>query len=375
MILTFAEDFTGDIGLDSELTAIPSSGLYFNRGVHPVVTVKNLLSFLPIYTFTPAAYVAGTTYGKYDTTQVRTDLVTYNSVIYESIVTANLGNTPSTSPTKWRATNLESLRVKNFIKMSRSNMISALNLTRKLVENQYIYNVGDNIVILPGDYSGWVIEPKGSDYIKIRINEIALQANTTDEVSLYVVNQGILLDTLTLTPSNGVLEFENVPYEISAKGPVVLAFASQSVKTQVCYNDALRYNGFVAYPVHGTGASAALSTWLIGSYGNGLNFNISAYLDSEIFITNNEIDFAKMQQAQFEMDFLRLMSVNGNIRGNRNERGLEDDRLYYEITDLKNNTVARRYNSILNETREIISRTFDRALTPPDEFGIEIGTI
>jgi hypothetical protein len=97
-------------------------------------------------------------------------------------------------------------------------------------------------------------------------------------------------------------------------------------------------------------------------------------MDSDTYIDNNEIDLAKMLQAQFEMDFLRLAIANGNVRANRNERGQDDDRLYFEVTDLQNNTVARRYTSLLKETRGIIQRTFDRAFND-DDFLIEVGTI
>lgn len=378
MVLTFAEDFTSNVLLDADLRSVPTSGLFLNRGVHALVTVKNLLSFLPVETFTFSAYAAGTTYGKFETTQARADIVLSGGLVYESIAAANIGNTPASSPTKWLLTNIESLRLKAFIKDSRDNMISALNMTRKLVESQYIYNVGSDTVILPGNFSGWVIEPKGSDYIKIRINEISLQANTTTPVPLYVVNQGVLLTTLTLTPVNGVLQFASVPYEISAKGRVVLAFASQSVRSQNAYNDALKYEGFVCYPVTGIGSAAATAVYDIGSTGNGLAFNISAYSDVTGYVTNNLIDFAKMAQAQFEIDFLRMVISNTNARSTRQERALDArdlERLDFEVSDLHSNTVARNYERIKAQTLKAIERTFDQALQADEPFSVDIGVI
>ncbi len=380
MILTIAEDFTSDVVLSTDLTGVPTSGMYFNRGVHPIVTLKNLLSFLPLQAYSMGTYAAGTTYGKYEDTLVRSDCVLDGGIIYESLLTANKGHTPVSSPTYWLPTNLESLRLKSFIRSSKDNLLSALSLQRKLVENQYIYNVGTDTVVLSGNFSGWAIEPKGSDYVKIRLNQIALQANTTSPVNLYVVNQGILLATLVLTPVNGVLTFESVPYEIVSKGRVILAIASQSVKTSNSYNDALKFQGFVAYPVQGTGSTAALSTWDICSAGNGLNFNISAYQDSTVFVNNNLIDFAKVMQAQFEVDFLRMLTSNANARSSRIDRALDDtelNRLYFEITDLQNNTIARRYTALIKETRQAISRTFDNALQvdTEDSLDVEIGTI
>jgi len=378
MILTFAEDFSTDVTLDTQLTAVPESGIYFNRGVHPLLTLKNLLTFLPVQELTFSEYAAGTTYGKYEDTEVRTDIVTSGSVIYESIASANKGNTPVSSPLKWLPTNVESLRIKNFIRNSKENMLSALSFSRRLIDSQYIYNVGTDSVTLSGDFSGWVFEPKGSDYVKIRINQIALQANTESPVSLYVINQGVLLETITLNPDNGVLSFEDVTLEITSKGRVYLVFPSQSVRSQSAYNDALKYNGFVCYPVTGVGSTAATATYNISNCGNGLNFNVSAYADSTVYINNNLIDFAKFTQSQFEIDFLRMLVTNSNARSTRQERALDDTelkRIYFEITDIQQNTIARRYTSQLKRTLDAIQRTFDREIQEPEDFNVEIGVI
>jgi len=76
MNLTFAEDFTSTEVLDAQLIATPDSGLYWNRGVHPVLTVSNLLAFLPNVTFTFTAWSNSATYGVFETSRKRTDVVT-----------------------------------------------------------------------------------------------------------------------------------------------------------------------------------------------------------------------------------------------------------------------------------------------------------
>ena len=374
MILTFAEDFTSSVALDTVLKAVPDSGLYFNRGVHPLVNVDNLLELLPVQSYTFEDYAAGTTYGKFEDSQLRSDIVTSSSIIYESLTAANVGNTPATSTTNWLATNIESLRIKSFAKLSQDNMLAALNLNRQLVDSQYIYNVGENAITLSGDYAGWAIEPKGSDYVKIIINQIALQATTDEEVSMYVVNQGELIDTLTLTPQNGVLEFEDVGYTISGKGRFLFVIESCEVWSQNAFNDPLKYTGFVAYPVTGTGATAQAADYSENSAGNGISFNLSAYLDSGVYVTNNLVHYAKLLQAQFEMDFLRLAVNNANTRSNRGERNIDSpDRIYFETMDLKSDTVARRYNHQLKKAREALSKTFDNFLKDDSKFKVKIG--
>ena len=176
MILGIAEDFSSDIVLDSELKDIPTSGLYLNSGVHPSVTVENLLHFLPFLTITPTAWNAATDYTVYADSRNRTDLVTYESKIYQSIK-AGVGQQPDTSSTYWLETNLESLRLKNFVQKVKDKVYADLRLTRRLVNNQYLYEVGKNTITLPSDYAAWVFEPKGSDYTSIRINEISFQKN------------------------------------------------------------------------------------------------------------------------------------------------------------------------------------------------------
>ena len=62
MILGISEDFTTSTELDSELTAIPSSGLYLNSGTHPSITVENLLEFLSFFDPTLLVWSESNTY-------------------------------------------------------------------------------------------------------------------------------------------------------------------------------------------------------------------------------------------------------------------------------------------------------------------------
>jgi len=312
MILTFAEDFSSSVSLDSELTGTPESGLYLNRGVIPLLTVKNLLDFLPNYDFTAAAWSALTTYGKFESTKKLSDVVTSSSIVYQSLLASNLNKTPASQATYWLPTNKDSLRIKSFYWGAIDNLTSALSLSKRLIENQYIYNVGETLVDITDDFIGWCFEPKGSDYAKIVIKQIALQANTSSPVSLYVVNQGTLITTLTLNPVGGKLVFEDVGYTITGKGKFYFVIAGQDVYTEQAYNDPLKYTGFVCYPVIGDGAAAKDAEYTETSWGNGLNFNVSVYVDTAQYVTNNLVYFAKALQAQFEYDFIQMLQVNVN---------------------------------------------------------------
>ncbi|MCP4336237.1 MAG: hypothetical protein GY679_00080 [Mycoplasma sp.] len=380
MNLTFVQDHTSNVSLDSELMGTPDSGLYWNQGVHPLVTINNLLTFMNEKEFTFSDWAIGTIYVKYEDSQKTTDIVTYNDVIYQSLTDNNTGNQPDISPTNWLETNIESLKIKTFLKSAERNMISQLHLTRKLVDSQYIYNVGETLQTLPNDYAGWVIEPKGSDYVKIRINQLSLQANTTNDVSLYVINQGVLVDTLTLHPQDGRLVFEDIGYSFNGIGKFIFAFDSQEVKTESAYNDPLKYDGFVLYPVSGIGTTPQDADYSFNSNSNGLNFNISAYLDSAQYLNNNLIDFSKMLQTQFEYDLFRLMLSNANNQSSADERNIADNPrtlqlLTTETLDTEHLTIAKKYDVLLQDTKRSINKTFDRFLKSPTKFRVKTGTI
>lgn len=368
MNLTFAEDFTSQVTLDSQLLGTPDSGLYWNRGVHPVLTINNLLAFLPVEDFTFSAWDIGTTYTKFNDSRKRSDVVLYDDKVYQSLVNNNTGNQPDTSPTQWLETNIESLRIKSFIWTVEDNVLSALMINRRLIENQYIYNINETRTLRTNsnDYIGWAFEPKGSDYVKIRINQIALGANTTTPQSLYVVNQGVLIDTLTLNPQNGRLVFEDIGYSFSGIGAFYFLIEGQDFYSSGGYNDPLKYKGFVCYPVTGTGATPEGSDFNFSSSENGLNFNISCRLDSSIYVENNKIDLAKFYQAQFEYDFVRMALHNANNRSGIDERlqksGINNQLLATESLDISMATVAKNYMYQKKIATESINSTFDRFL-------------
>lgn len=380
MILGFAEDFTSSVILDSELTSVPESGMYFNSGVHESITIDNLLHFLPNLEFTFAVYVAGTTYRKFEDSRKRTDIVTSGGKTYQSIAASNIGNDPASSPAFWLETNLDSLRLKTFIFKVQDKVLSELNLTKRLVDSQYLYSVGDVIkdtpVLLSGDFAGMAFEPKGSDYVAIKINEISLQAPVAGPVDLFVINQGVLVDTIPLTTNlEGRLEFQSVNNKILlGKGRWILAFASQSVFTNQSFIDPLKFKGFTAYTVTGTGAIAESAIYTINAIGNGLNFNISAFLDASTYVTQNLVYFANFTQATFELEALNMYLANANNRSNRKQRiQMSDNLLLSETKDLTINSIAKKFQRERKQAVKQLEKTFDRELSE-DESGIEIET-
>lgn len=383
MILTIAESFSSTVDLDSELTATPSSGLYLNSGVQPLINVENLLSLLPRIEFTFAAYLAGTTYGKFETTRKKSDIVLYDSKIYQSLTVGNIGNTPDSSPSDWLETNIESLRIKTAFWSAQSNALNKLSLNKRLINNQYLYNIvevseGSQQVLLPNDYAAWVFEPKGSDYVSFTINQIALQATTATPQSLYVVNQGVLVDTITLNPNaQGRLEFEEVSYSFYGKGKWIFAIDSQNVLLNGSVVDPFKFDGFEAYTAYGVGDTPEDAQYSYTTVNNGLSFNISCYLDPSIYINNNLVRFAPYIQKAWELDVLNTFLVNANNRSNTSERNaINLTELKFETKDRENGSVLNGYEREYNKAIKLIAKTFDTQLLDNNgDFEVEETTI
>jgi len=380
MILGISEDFSTDVVLDAELNEASSSGLNLNSGTHPSITVNNLLAFLPFYDITIAEWDVDKIYSKYSDSKKRTDLVKVDDVIYQSLQAGNIDN-PVTETAFWMQTNIESLTLKAFISRVQDKVYADLNLTKRLVNNQFIYEVGKYDFTLPNDYAAWVFEPKGSDYLSFTINQISLQANTTSDVNLYVLNElsdvCVLVDTLILKPNNGLFELKDLKYKFSGKGRWIFAIESQSIKSNQGVVDPLLYDGFVCYTATGIGAAPETTEWSDQTTGNGIGFNISVVLDSQLYIENNIDNLANFVRSTFELMSLQMFLHNSGNRSNRSETiQAERELLVAETKVLDANTVAKRYTDEKKEAKRLIDKTFDTQLSSDDdEFNIELSSV
>lgn len=379
MVLGIIEDFSTDAILDKELTQIPSSGIYLNSGVNPLITVNNLLSFLPFFEISLDAWDSAKTYGVYATTKNKSDLVTYDNKIYQSIKATNLNQNPTVSNSQyWMETNFDSLKLKSFLTKVTDRVYRELNLTKRLVENQYLYEIGENAVTLPNDYAGWAFEPKGSDYATITINQISLQKTGTTPVNLYVLNQGKLIDTLEITPSNGIVEFKDLNYSFIGKGKWQFVIDSTEVITNSGVVDPLKYNGFVCYTENGIGNTPETAVYSKSQIGNGLGFNISVSLNSQTYIDNNINLLANFVRATFELMALEMMFYNSEARSNRDSKNIQINKqdIGFEIKSTEGNTVAKRFKDELYQAKKAISKSFDTQLfVDSSDLEVEIDSI
>lgn len=379
MELGISEDFTTDVVFDAELTGVSSTGLTLNSGVHPSLTLANLLAFLPFPEITIEDYDDATTYGEYSVTRKRSDLVLSGGEIFQSLKSENLNNTPDPEGDTdfWLRTNLESLKLKSFISKVKDRVYSDLNLIKRLVNSQYLYEVGEHINMLPNQYCAYVFEPKGSDYLTFKINQIAFQGTGTDPVNLYVVNEGTLIETLQITPNNGALEFNDLNYTFSGKGKWYFVIDSQEVKTNQGVVDVLKYDGFVCYTASGNGGAPNDVEWGYQTVGNGLGFNISVTLDSSVYINNNISNLGGFIRSTFELMALQMFLHNSSNRSNADEIMQRDrELLMMETKALDADTVARQRLKELEKAKRAIEKTFDTQLgLDDDDFNVEITSV
>lgn len=377
MVLGVSEDFTSEVQLDLELTTIPSSGLYINSGVHPSITIDNLLNFLPNLEFTFSDWDNSVTYDKFEESRSRKDIVMLDDVMYQSISASNSNNSPDEENSLyWIETNIESLRLKTFLYQVKDKVYSDLGLEKRLITNQYLYKDGDKPTQLPNDYAAWVLEPKGSDYVAIKINEISLQKDGTTPVNLYVINQNQLLETITLTPDNGSVSFNKVDVVLKGKGKFYLAIDSTDVYTGNVTVDPLKFDGLVAYTAIGTGDSPEGAKYIYNTFDNGIGINVSAYLDAKEYIDNNISEFGSVIRTTFEYMALSVFFQNSNNRSNRSQRiQMSNEMLMAELKDLTHDTVVKRYYSEKKEAKKVIEKTFDTQLSKKGGYDVKIGSI
>jgi hypothetical protein len=383
MLLGIVGDYTAQSTLDGELLATPDSGLYFNSGVHPSINVTNLLHFLPNIEITFIEYAAGTTYGKYSDSRLQSDIVTNGGITYQSLTSGNIGNTPASNPSNWLVTNLDSLRLKFFIQSVEDKVLADINLVRRQVDSQYLYNLveqdeGIVPVSLPNDFAAITLEAKGSDYTAFTLNEVAFQATTADQQNLYVINQGVLIETIILNPNlEGRLVFESIKKSYSGKGRWIFAVDSQDVLTRNAYLDPLKYDGFVASAETGIGSTPESADYAFSQNSNGLAFNITVHTDPSLYVEHNLVNFGQFYQATFELEAFRMFQTNANDRSNREQRiQMNDTLLNVEIRDLTNDTAARRYNIARDKAIKQLEKTFDREIAQDDNIlTIEVNSV
>lgn len=375
MVLGISEDFTSNVILDSELTNLPSSGMYLNSGVHPSITVENLMSFLPKTIFVFESWSSTKTYEVFSISRNRKDVVTASGRLYQSIQSGTDNDVLDTN--YWIETTIESLRLKMFLSKVKDRVYSDLNLTRRLINNQYLYESSKvTEVELQNDFAGWVLEAKGSDYVSIRVNEVSIQKSGTTPLNMYVLNQNTLIETIQITPNNGQLNFKPIDLVLKGKGDFKLLIDSTSVFRGYSTVDPHKFDGFLAYTTNGTGVDVESAKYTYNTHGNGIGLNVSTYLDASQYISNNLSDFGNYIRSVFELMVFEMFLHNSHNTSNRSQRiQMDDQMLLMELKDMTHETIVKKYHRAKKLALGQIEKTFDTQLKPKTGLTIKTGSV
>lgn len=324
MILGIVEDYTSsDVYLDDKLTG---GKVALNKATNPLITLRNILAFLPKINKTFPDWESGT--------YAVGDIVLHDEVLYECI--SETEEEPDGDG--WMQTSLDSLRIRAFLDRVEDRVYSEL-FSERLIKSDYVIDKGEREdVLLSNDYSSWVIEPKG--YTSIRLNSISLESDE-ESIDVYLLDGNKLLDTISITPTSGV-SFTNIDYTYRGFGEFRIAIDSTNVKRGRSVISRLFLNNYDIWVEKGTGDDIEDSDWEVCFEGNGMSLNISVLFDSKKYIENNVNEFSYYFRSTFEYMCFELFLTNPNVR--LGEENVHLDRVYItnEIKVLQGDTVAKR---------------------------------
>lgn len=194
---------------DSNIAA-SSSGVYIDSTAHSLLTIENISACAENFAKTEiAAYAAGTTYAI-------GDLVLSVSVVYESLVNSNTGNTPASSPTQWFATNLISAYLRRLKKGAITNLFTSVVAHKKLYEvgktlltDISLYDGVGNLtkkIATLNRFVGFILKPRFKDTV-INLSYLGFQfdqAQANLNIYVYHSSQSDPIATIALTSINAI---------------------------------------------------------------------------------------------------------------------------------------------------------------------------
>lgn len=181
-LIGFEQSYNSDHDvIDSDLVA-STSGLMVGNGLHPLLTTENILAIAEQFSrIVVRVWTVNNTYRI-------NDIVKEGQDIYQSIVDANVGFTPSIYPARWRKTNLLSAYLRKMYDASVLKLLSQFTTEKKL--NELSKTILSNVSLYEGvgNISGRITKQNRIVGYKIRLKN-------PDTVAL-LTYLGMQLDTV-----------------------------------------------------------------------------------------------------------------------------------------------------------------------------------
>jgi len=382
-IIASMHDLVGIVGLSNNESSVSTSGRTLNEG-HPLIEKQNL------ETLSPDAYPTPSTTYNPATTYTNGAKCNWCGMEFLSLANNNVGNSPMSSPTKWRnlgiVTSLDGyvyLKKVSAIKGVMGDLVlqKKLNGTAKTIfSNLYvIYGTGrlTNTVENQGRLVGFEITITRSKGIISNIRRIGLQMTATETINVYLFHSSSI-DPITtyqisatankyawLDISDAVLRYEGgssiggsyylVYYQADITGKAISIdsdlrgnCSSCNRSQQQAYNKYTQFMSVSPFYVpsarlvaedmpSGQSFADSKKMWDITynvypSEGNfGMNINIDIGCDMTQLIIDHKAMFANAIIKKFAYDTIRGMLFNVNTRVNRQFEKHDRNQLIYEL--------------------------------------------
>lgn len=293
-----------------------SSGLWFN-GVHPMLTIDNLISIAPRFQ----------------------DVDPTQSVI-------------NTAFTTWLKRKTEDAIVKAVEDWVAKKVVVMTAGT--LLSNNTLYEATGNLANLQannGKIVGLEVVPQRSKNVIVKINQIGVQFNTNQTVRIYLFKSGRLTEvnhTDIVYTGAGAVQWATVDWELSGEGSYFIAYNEDDITGQaingvtdhtamsagVATLPAGRFFRTTAFQVSHDDPTALWDLRENGySYDTnfGLNLKTSVRCDYTNFIVEQKDLFKTLITLRVGMDLLREIAFNPESRINRNAENVTRAQLLFEI--------------------------------------------
>lgn len=358
-LIKFKRDYNVS-SLDSDMVGLSTSGKYYNMGVNPLVSLRNLQAFAPLAAdMSVGDWAADVTYSKYDA-------VVVSGTYYYSLVSPNL-NKLVTDTASWSETTLFSIWIRQRLFSIFETVISKAMLADKLFDHAKMYTQADDSdpITNASNYVGFEIRPRNSEHLRIVLNRISTQLSLAQtDLNLYLYNQNTLAATIALSSlAEKELVFTDITdQDLSGEGRWFL-FYDQDDLTGEAYNwpisNPSSYVDILPFEVANTTTDFIndVGAYSTNSYGLGLDFSVYANLTQ--FIKDNKQAFIEAIHLQWQYDILELFTLNPDVQVSAEGRNIDiQSNREYIIGELKSDA-RNSLVSKLDYAYKILRRSVD----------------
>lgn len=292
-----------------------SSGLWFN-GVHPLLTIDNLISICP-----------------------RFDIIDSDSAAI------------NTAFTKWLKEKTEDHIVKaiELWFTQKANLRTASNL---LERNRLFSSTGNNseLIVSSGKIVGFQVDPIREQSIIASISSFSLHltANQVLNVHLFKSGQAAPMQTESVDYTEaGSVQWFDVDWQLDGEGSYWLAYDQSDLVGSAIdgiRDFAINYSGFQTFPTAKYFKIAAFNAdvddsvlWDLSknqyttSTNYGLNLKLDVQCDYTQFIIDQQLIFKNVIALWVGMELLRELAFNSSSRINRNESNISSLQVLHAI--------------------------------------------